>query len=348
MDARVREPWQRQTTSRWRRLPGFEGADRFIFAPGGKKLENKRTRVAVRKDHFTVGRIFFAFEEELAEGPPFAEGKIVERPIVPALGGNLAPAFVKHCQFMATTLNFRQFICMAPKTPRRFDFSRDTFAFANELLWEYRFDAGKMSFCRREPRPDYAHRCFVLARAARQFLYHASFDDTQAIADEDTYHRLIRAVLSRNPRVPSQETVLIPGFAGLRAFSTAREKLLKATCGGAWRSYILRSHWRMVFPISREHQRRTAAELVAQTRGGVSPIVHLVKFPSLTINHGMIVFDATESETEIQFAAYDPNLPEKAATLAFQRAESSFYLPVNSYWAGGRLNIIEIFRSWIL
>ncbi len=35
---------------------------------------------------------------------------------------------------------------MALKTPRRFEFARDTFAFANELLWEYRLASGKMSF----------------------------------------------------------------------------------------------------------------------------------------------------------------------------------------------------------
>ncbi|HTV63808.1 MAG TPA: hypothetical protein VMH30_14700 [Verrucomicrobiae bacterium] len=268
---------------------------------------------------------------------------------------------------MATTLNFSQSICMAPKIPRRFDFGRDTFAFANELLWEYRLESGKggdwesgkwkatddagrqkMSFCRREPKPDYAHRCFVLTRAARQFLYHARFDGARAIIPDDGYRGLIRAVLSRNPREPSAEPVVIPGFGGLREFSMGREQLLKAECGGAWRSYVLRSHWRMVFPISRQHQRRIAAELVKKIRGDLSPIVHLVKFPSLTINHGMILFDVRETETEIQFAAYDPNLPEKPATLAFYRGKGSFYLPANSYWAGGELNIIEIFRNWIL
>lgn len=57
--------------------------------------------------------------------------------------------------------------------PRRFEFARDSFAFANELVWEYRFDAvtGKTTFSQRVPPPNYAHRCFVLARSARQFLY---------------------------------------------------------------------------------------------------------------------------------------------------------------------------------
>jgi hypothetical protein len=123
---------------------------------------------------------------------------------------------------------------------------------------------------------------------------------------------------------------------------------LKAECGGAWRSYVLRSHWRMIFPISREHQRLAAEGVAAKIKNDFSPIVHLVKFPSLTINHGMILFDAAEGENEIQFSAYDPNLPEKPARLIFNRAAKTFFLPANSYWPGGELNVIEIFRNWIL
>jgi hypothetical protein len=241
---------------------------------------------------------------------------------------------------------------MAQKIPRRFDFARDSFAFANELLWEYELDAaaGKMIFRRREPKPGYAHRCFVLTRAARQFLYHSRFDAEQKIAGDDIYQKLIRKILSRCPRTPDEieGQIAVPGFASLREFSGARENLLKAECGGAWHSYVLRSHWRMIFPISRKHQNMTAENLAAKIKRNFSPIVHLVKFPSLTINHGMILFEAAESGNEIRFFAYDPNLPERPEQLIFNRAAKTFFLPSNSYWPGGGLNVIEIFRNWIL
>jgi hypothetical protein len=238
------------------------------------------------------------------------------------------------------------------KTPRRFDFARDSFAFANELLWEYRADAatGKMNFLPRAPKPDYAHRCFVLTRAARQFLYHARFDAAQKIADENTCRRLVRKVMSRSPRKPSgvEDQIVIPGFASLREFSGKRETLLKSECGGAWRSYVLRSHWRMVFPISRAHQKRTFTGLVAALRKNVSPIVHLVKFPSLTINHGMILFDGVETKAGFEFSAYDPNNPAQPVRLMFDPATKMFSLPPNRYWAGGGVNVIEIYRSWLM
>jgi hypothetical protein len=238
------------------------------------------------------------------------------------------------------------------KLPRRFDFARDRFAFANELVWEYQFDAAtaKMNFRPRAPRPDYAHRCFVLTRAARQFLYHARFDAEQKVAGDEILRQLIRKVVARNPRKPceTKAQIVIPGFANLFEFSAARENLLKAECGGAWRSYVLRSHWRMVFPIARAHQERTAAALVARLEKNLSPIIHLVKFPSLTINHSMILFAAAKTKTGVEFSAYDPNQPTQPVKLAFDRVKKMFSLPANRYWAGGELNVIEIYQSWLM
>lgn len=235
---------------------------------------------------------------------------------------------------------------------RRFDFDCDTFAFANELHWAYTFDAatGRTTFSRREPRPTYAHRCFVLTRAARQFFYHARFDPAAPPEDEPTVRRKICAVMSRSALVPVTpfEPIVFHGFAGLREFSTARECLLKAECGGAWRSYVLRSHWRMVFPISRPHQSRTARQLALAIAQGIPPLIHLVCFPKLTINHGMVLFAAEDTPDAILFSAYDPNDPAKPTRLSFSKADQTFRLPANAYWAGGELNVIEIYRSWLL
>jgi hypothetical protein len=236
--------------------------------------------------------------------------------------------------------------------PRRFDFARDSFAFENETYWEYHFDAatGKTTFSPREPKPEYAHRCFVLTRGARQFFYHARFDQTQKAADDTASRRLIRAVTARNVRAPAEpgQQIVLPGYANLRQFSREREALLKAECGGAWRSYVLRSHWRMVFPISRAHQARTAAALDSALKNNIPPIVHLVKFPALTINHSMMLFAAAETGGGIAFQAYDPNNPAQPVTLLFDHATRTFSLPPTRYWAGGALDIIEIYRNWLM
>jgi hypothetical protein len=240
-------------------------------------------------------------------------------------------------------------ILPADRPAGRFRFGQDTFAFANELVWEYRFDpaTGGMHTFRNDPPPGYAHRCFVLVRSARQFFYHARFDGARPVAEARTYRGSIREIVSRSPRRPSTEgeRVVVPGYDCLRAFSRAQGALLKAECGGAWQSYCLRSHWRMVFPISRRHQERMAAQLVKSFPERLAPIVHLVRFPQLTINHGLLLFAWAEDESAICFQAYDPNAPDGPAELTYDRSARSFLFPRNHYWAGGRLDVIEVYRG---
>ena len=234
---------------------------------------------------------------------------------------------------------------------RRFEFERDSFSFANELVWDYRVDAvsGRTVIARRDPQPAYTHRCFVLTRAARQFLLHSTFEPKKPRLEDKDYRRLVRSVLSRSPRYPSEskDTICLPGYGSLRQFSSDHESLLKTQCGGAWRSYVLRSHWRMVFPITRTHQSNTAAYLRATITTRGSAVVHLVCFPKLSINHGMVLYSVDETDEGLTFSAYDPNAPQAPVNLGFKLSSRTFHLPPNSYWAGGDLNVIEIYRNWL-
>jgi hypothetical protein len=230
---------------------------------------------------------------------------------------------------------------------RTFRFDRDTFTFANELVWEYRLDpaTNRMTSVWSDPPPTYSHRCFVMVRSARQFLYHARFEPAQPVADSSTYRALIRQVVARNPRRPGAEAerIVIPGYASLRAFSQAQTACLKAECGAAWQCYFLRSHWRMVFPVWRAHQEQVARQLRQVLRVRPAPIVHLFRFPRITINHGIVLFGATESDAEIRFDAYDPNIPDHPVPLVYDRAARTFSFPRNHYWAGGPVSVIEIY-----
>lgn len=241
-------------------------------------------------------------------------------------------------------------IATAAVTPRRFEFDRDTVSFANELVWDYRFaaDGSGLMIVRRDPRPTYTHRCFVLVRAARLFFAHARFDPTRPKEPAPFYRERVRQVLARKPwRVaPAGNRVEFPGYEGLRHFSSEHELLLKEQCGAAWRSYILRSHWRMVSPITRRYQDRTEARLRATLDAKGTTAVHLVRFPQLSINHGMLVYACTRTGNHTTFDAYDPNHPSQPAQLHFDPAQRTFRLPANAYWIGGNLDVIEIYRNW--
>ena len=237
----------------------------------------------------------------------------------------------------------------APGNSRRFEFQKDTFAYPNELVWEYYFDArGKWSYRRREPKSTYSHHCFVVARSARQFFLSARFDPQQPVADEAAYRRLIRRVISTSPGhgLPDGQKIVIPGYANLRDFSQAQERLLRAECGGAWQSYLQRGHWRIMLPFTRSQQQHVAQQLLARLKQNQPAVCHLICFPQLTINHAVVVFDAKETADKIEFITYDPNQPAQPTALTYDRASRTFHLPANNYFPGGRVDVYEIYRGW--
>ncbi len=233
---------------------------------------------------------------------------------------------------------------------RAFRFERDTFAFAHELVWKYQFDpvTGAMTICKAEPPPTYYHRCFVMVRATRLFFYHARFEPELPPADETACRKLVREIISRNPRraCAEPERVTIPGYDGLRSFSRAHETVLKAECGAAWESYFLRSHWRMIFRVSGRFQEKMAEKLKRSLRQRGVSLAHLFRFPRITINHGIVLYDFAESGQQIEFTAYDPNLPAHPVKLVFDRNRRAFTFAPNIYWGGGRLSVMEIFCDW--
>ena len=102
----------------------------------------------------------------------------------------------------------------------------------------------------------------------------------------------------------------------------------------------------MIFPFTRAHQMRTARGLAAALKQNYLPIVHLVKFPALSINHCIVLFGVTETTRGWEFESYDPNNSETSEKLTFEQSSRTFFLLANSCWPGGALNVSHIYRSW--
>lgn len=242
--------------------------------------------------------------------------------------------------------------CAAPKPEaavRPFRFEHDTFAFANQTFWVYGEDplTGRMTHVDREPRPDFAHRCFVLVRAAKEFHGHARFDPTAPVADEAEYRRLVRRVVAKSSRRVSDKArrVVIPGYPDLRSFSAAQEKAVKAEVGGPWQSYVQRGHWRMVFPFRRSHRERIAETLARRAASGAPLVVHVVDFPSLAINHALLIYGVEPAPEGYRFVTYDPNEPTRPLDLTYSHATARFEMPRTPYFRGGTIDVYEVYRS---
>jgi hypothetical protein len=240
-------------------------------------------------------------------------------------------------------------ISTSSRPPRRFEFGRDTFAYANELVWDYELsDTSPAMITRRSPTPrTYTHRCFTMARSARQFFHHARFDAALPPVDKAAYAKLVRTVVACNPRALDRPggPIVIPGYDSLHSFSLAQAAVLMANCGSMWRNYFLRSHWRMILPVPRRHQQIIVGQLVRSLAIRGSVIVHLFRFPQLTINHAILLYDQVTTPAGVKFSVYDPNLPLQPAELSYQAADRTFHFPRNHYWAGGRVDVMETFCS---
>ena len=233
---------------------------------------------------------------------------------------------------------------------RRFCFERDSFAFHHELVWKYHFDpvTGAMTTYKSEPPPTYYHRCFVLVRATRLFFDYAKFAPELPAVDLETYRALVRKIIASNPRraCADAERIEIPGFDSLRSFSQMHETLLKAECGEVWESYFLRSHWRMIFKVYGRFQEKMAEKLKRSLQNRGVALVHLFRFPHITINHGITLYDFTESPEKIEFTAYDPNIPEHPVKLVYEKSRRVFTFAPNIYWGGGVLSVMEIYCAF--
>ena len=236
-----------------------------------------------------------------------------------------------------------------PGPGRVFDPVGDGFAYANETRWVYGVDpvSGRQVHVVRDPAPEHTLRCFPMARAARQFFRHARFEPDRSPIPPDELERRIRTVLRRPDRMASgdEPPVTIPGYAGLADLSRREAGRMQAAVGGAWRSYVQRGHWRMVFPFSRRHQRREADRMAARIAAGDPAVVHVVRFPDLTLNHALVVHAVDETPTGRSFQAYDPNLPGRPVELAFDAARGRFALPALPYFVGGEVSVYEVYRG---
>jgi hypothetical protein len=232
---------------------------------------------------------------------------------------------------------------------RPFVFGADTPAFANELQSEYTVQPdGRVHTTRKTRAPKFSLRCFPMVRMVREFHHHAAFDPTLPKLSETEYRASIRQVIARNSLAlsPPAERILFPGFANLHSLSEAHPTLLRNACGGAWRSYFQRGNWRMVLPFSRSGQSRTARVLDRALARGHLPILHVVDFPQLSLNHAVLIFGSrSDASGNRIFPAYDPNDSTRPIELRYDTASRQFHFPATAYFPGGNVNVYEVYRT---
>jgi hypothetical protein len=236
-----------------------------------------------------------------------------------------------------------------------FRFDRDTFAFANETVFEYRDGHPRWrgpSPARARPKR-YASRCFVMTRAALQFHKFARFDSRETPLDDRALAERIRAV-TRQPAwqeaLAANRRIVFPGYSSLREMSGKRGRVLQDNIGIGWPTYFRLGNFRMVHEHSRSYQEQTHANLDAALAHGELFVVYLSTFPSLTINHAVLVYarrsgSARDGRTKRidRYDVYDPNHAKGPRELTWSPSKSAFAYQKDWDFVGGFVQVYQVY-----
>ncbi len=240
-----------------------------------------------------------------------------------------------------------------PSPGSDFRFHRDTFAFANETVFEYRDGVAHW----RKPSTGgehvrrYTSRCFVMTRAAMQFHKFARFNPHGAPADDRTLTAQIRQIVRRSAwrePLPPDQRIVVAGYPNLRTLSRTRGRLLQDNIGAGWTAYFRLGNSRMLHEHSREYQERTQADLEATLARGELFVAYLSTFPNLNINHAVLVYGHKRSpgakKTKLMsYVVYDPNHPEAPRELTWSPAGRFFAFQKDWDFVGGFVRVYRVY-----
>lgn len=204
-----------------------------------------------------------------------------------------------------------------PAPPPVFRFREDTFAFPNEVR---SLSRGKKDL--------YANYCFVLTRGVIQFFKFARFAPDHSRLSSEAYTALVREVTAQAPwedPLPPERRVVIPGYRNLHGFSRAEESAVKAGLNSRFWSFVHWTNWRVTLPVAGRHQEGVAAEVLANLQAGRPVQLLITNFPILELNHGVIAYEYRIEEGAINLAVYDPNQPDRPASISFRSAQGHFW-----------------------
>jgi hypothetical protein len=136
----------------------------------------------------------------------------------------------------------------------------------------------------------------------------------------------------------------------LRAMSVARGRVLPDNIGLGWPTYFRLGNFRMVHEHSRRYQEQTHANLNATLARGELFVVYLSTFPSLTINHAVLVYARRPASARAagikrieSYAAYDPNHSQAPRELTWLPGKGAFAYQKDWDFVGGFARVYQIY-----
>jgi hypothetical protein len=237
----------------------------------------------------------------------------------------------------------------AAPAARPFNYDTDTFAFANETVWNYvngavRDEPSQANKHQRE----YTRRCFVVTRSAVQFWKFARFDPHAPALSSNQLAERIRQVTERSVWLPSlskDKRIVFPGYHHLREASAANKGLFEANIGLGWPVYFRTGNMPIVVPVASSIEADLNGEIFHDLHENDPTIVWLYNFPSLNINHVVVIFAGSRSHDHFHYLVYDPNYITGPKKLDYDAKTKTFSYQPTFYFKGGRVTARAIYRG---
>jgi hypothetical protein len=249
---------------------------------------------------------------------------------------------------LASAALLRAYDPPAAPAPRPFHYETDSFAFANETVWNYVNGTVQAASTRGEQKRDYTRRCFVVSRAAVQFWKFARVDPAAPPLPAAQFADRIRQVTSRSvwlPALPSGERIVFPGFASLRDISHAHPGIFQENIGLGWPVYFRPGNAPVAMPLAPATEASLNNEIFHDLAMNYPTIVWLYRFPSLAINHVVVVISGHRDGAHYHYLVYDPNYTDGPKHLDFDAASSTFSYQPTFYFKGGPVDARAIYRG---
>jgi hypothetical protein len=238
----------------------------------------------------------------------------------------------------------------ATKAPRPLSYPDDTFAFKNETVWNYVNGVPVPEAADSKREHQYDERCFVLSRSIVQFWKFARFDPSQQPLDAAGLAARIREVTERSvwlPALSAQERIVIPGYHNLHAASAAMPGVFQANLGLGWPFYFRVGNGVIIVWVSRHMEAALNEEIWHDLQMNTPSILWVYRFPSLKLNHVIVVYSGTHDATGYHYHVYDPNYCDRFSHFDYHPATRTFAFQPVYYFKGGPVTARSIYRGLV-
>jgi len=237
----------------------------------------------------------------------------------------------------------------ADNAASEFRFHRDTFAFANQTVFEYHEGHASLRKASATKQDAYNRHCFVMSRTAMQFKKFARFEPRNKPLDDASLADRVRAVTRQAAwaePLPENQRIVFPGYKDLKEMSKARRELVQLNIGHGWPSYFRISNARMMFQDGKGYQERTHAQLNAALARGEQFVAFLTTYPRFSINHSVLIYKLKSSSPNPgvdHYLVYDPNHSESPRDLTWSSHDRAFSYEKDWDFVGGIVRVYQVY-----